>query len=1065
MRLFFGFNLVLVTTLFAQTPTYTISTIAGANPSGDNGRARDARLLTPEGALVDAQGNLYFCDRGNSRVRRVGRDQTITTIAGGGETITVVDGQPATSVRLFDPIGIALNPATNILYFSDYVASKVYSVDLASGAIAVLAGTGRSGSGGDGGAAKRASLNGPRGLAFHPALGVLIADSFNHRIRRVDLATGTITAIAGSGTRGFLGDSAAAIAGQLSFPHGVAIGPDRVVYIADWGNSRIRRVRTDGIMETVAGTGSLRFSGDGGPAINATVDGYDVSVAPDGTLYLTDQYFHRIRRVTPAGIISTIAGTGFYGFSGDGGSGAVAKLDVPNAVALDTFGSLYIADGLNHRIRRLTLSSSIIDTYAGANRFGGDALPAPQALLTTPKDVSYDAAGNLYFADTGNHCIRRIDRDGIVNIVAGIGGEAGNGGESIAATSSRLDRPTAVVADADGTLYIADRGNRRIRKVEPSGIIRTISGNDRYSPQALALQAQQRRLYFTDSDFHQVLFIDLANPAAIPVPVAGSPNFRAGFSGDGGPAINAFFRGPEGIAIAPNGDLYIVDAGNSRLRRIDSAGVITTVAGNGEAEFSPSDGPLTNAILSAPTRVAIDAQSNIFVSEGVFGRIRRISGTRIDTIAGLNIGGFAGDGGPARQANLRNPSGITFASDGSLVFADSDNHRLRRLVPTATPAPAVAARLEVRAGHNQTGTVGQLLPQALSVAALSASNQPVAGTAVTFSVTTGVAAVSAASVSTGSDGLASITVTLSATAGPVQITARSGTLTPVVFSLTATAATVTPPPVVVVRPIISRGGIIGVGFSVPAVTTISPRGIIAIAGQNFLEPGITGRRVDFALESVNGLLPTRLLGVCVEIAGIRAPMLDVFGTQLDVVVPALTGTSATVRVIRRCDQPDAVTSDPETIAVAPTAAEFLYSQLNADGRNPVAAINAVTGALIGPATLAGFAPAASGDILTIFATGFGVTNPVIVPGGTSAGIAEVTAPFRVRIGTVDLAPADILYVGASPGSLIYQVNLRVPAGLEAGNLPVQIFLNGVASPPNAFLSINAASPVSDALRR
>ena len=376
----------------------------------------------------------------------------------------------------------------------------------------------------------------------------------------------------------------------------------------------------------------------------------------------------------------------------------------------------------------------------------------------------------------------------------------------------------------------------------------------------------------------------------------------------------------------------------------------------------------------------------------------------------------------------------------------------------------MAARLEVRAGHNQTGTVGQLLPQALSVAALSASNQPVAGTAVTFSVTTGTAAVSAASVSTGSDGLASITVTLSATAGPVQITARSGTLSPVVFSLTATAATVTPP-VTVARPVISRGGIIGVGFSVPAVTTISPRGIIAIAGQNFLEPGIAGRRVDFATESVNGLLPTRLLGVCVEIAGIRAPMLDVFGTQLDVVVPALTGTSATVRVIRRCDQPDAVTSDPETIAVAPTAAEFLYSQLNADGRNPVAAINAVTGALIGPATLAGFAPAASGDILTIFATGFGVTNPVIVPGGTSAGIAEVTAPVRLRIGTVDLAPADILYVGASPGSLIYQVNLRVPAGLEAGNLPVQIFLNGVASPPNAFLSINAASPVSDALRR
>ena len=1039
--------------LVAQTPNYTISTIAGTNPSGDDGRAREARLLRPEGIAVDGQGVIYFCDRGNSRIRRVGRDQIITTIAGGGDLFPE-DGLPGTAVSLFDLAGIALNASANTLYFSGSAINTIFSLNLTNGSIAVLAGTGFVGSSGDGGAAKRAKFNRPTGLAYDATLGLLIADTGNHRIRRIDLTTGMISAFAGTGNGGFTGDGAAAVASQLALPSGVAVGPGRLVYIADHGNRRVRRVKLDGTLETVAGNGGGQFSQDG-PATTVGVDPFSIVVAVDGTLYIAEDAVHRIRVVTPAGVISTLVGATAAGFSGDGGLANNARLDTPLAVTLDTAGSLYVADSSNHRIRRVTLNNALIDTVAGRNRFGGDAAQAALALLTGPQDVAFDAAGNIFFADSGNHCIRRFGLDGVITTVAGIGGEAGEGAENIQATASRLNGPSSVAVDPDGSLYIADFNNLRVRKVDPSGIIRTISAGDVYGAYGLAFNARQRSLYFTDQIYNQILRLDLTNAAAVPIPIAGSPVYRSGFSGDGGPAVAALLRNPTGIAIAPNGDLYVVDTNNNRLRKIDSNGTITTVAGNGEAETVPTDGPLTGSVLSLPNRVAVDAQNNIYISES-FNRIRRISGTRIDTIAGKVGGGFSGDGGPALQATLFAPAGLAVATNGTVIFADSVNHRIRRLVPTATPVPPVAARLEARSGNNQTGAIGQLLPQALSVAVLSASNQPVAGTTITFTVTTGTAALSAASVNTGADGLVSITVTLSATVGPVQITARSGTLTPVVFSLTATP----PPDPASARPIISRGGIIGVGFSVPAVTTISPRGIIAIAGQNFLEPGITGRRVDFATESINGLLPTRLLGVCVEIAGIRAPMLDVFGTQLDVVVPAVSGTSVVVRVIRRCDQPDAVSSDPETIAVAPAAPEFLYSQLNADGRNPVAAINAVTGALIGPGTLAGFTPAASGDILTLVATGFGGTNPAIVPGGTSTGIAEVTATVRLRIGTVDLAPADILYVGASPGSLIYQVNLRIPAGLEVGNLPVQIFLDGVASPPNAFLSVIGSSPVS-----
>ena len=746
--------------------------------------------------VVDPQGVVYFCDRGNGRIRRIGVDQIITTVAGGGETFAQ-DGLPATSVRLYDLIGVALNAATQTLYFSDTTASTVYGVNLSTGVLSTVAGTGFPGSTGDGAGAKLARLNQPRGLAYDATLGLLIADTANHRVRRVNFTTGVISAFAGTGTADFAGDGGPATAAQLDLPFGVAAGPDRVVYIADYGNSRVRRVKSDNTIDTVAGTGSIRFSGDGGPATSAAVDGYQIAVAADGTIYLADSLFQRVRRIAPDGNISTLAGNGSFGFAGDGGPSTAAQLDAPHAVAVDASGNVYIADSLNHRLRRITTGNSIIDTIAGRNRFGGEAVQASLALLTDPQDVAYDTAGNLFFADTGNHCVRRIGRDGVITIVAGIGGVAGRGGENIPATLSRLDGPNAVAVDSDGTVYVSDRGNGRIRRIDPAGNIATISDNQPYFPNALAIQPVQRRLYFTDALRNQVLRIDLTTGVPVIGSLAGIFNFRAGYAGDGGPATAALLRSPAGVAVAPNGDVYFVDAGNRRLRRVDSGGTITTVAGNGEIEILPSDGPITSAVLSLPSRVAIDAQSNIFVTEA-FNRIRRISAGRIDTIAGEILSGFSGDNGPARQAKLNAPNGLAVAADGSVVFADSANHRLRRLtvgtapVTPVPPTPAVAARLEIRAGNNQSGTVSRLLPQALSVASLSATNTTVSATPVAFAVTAGVATLSAASVNTGSDGLASITVTLGATVGPVQITARSGTLTPVVFSLTATAA---PPPV------------------------------------------------------------------------------------------------------------------------------------------------------------------------------------------------------------------------------------------------------------------------------
>jgi uncharacterized protein (TIGR03437 family) len=259
-------------------------------------------------------------------------------------------------------------------------------------------------------------------------------------------------------------------------------------------------------------------------------------------------------------------------------------------------------------------------------------------------------------------------------------------------------------------------------------------------------------------------------------------------------------------------------------------------------------------------------------------------------------------------------------------------------------------------------------------------------------------------------------------------------------------------------PAISAGGIAGIAGSVPAVTTISPGALFSIYGQNFVPPG-TGRGVNPG-EIVNGMLPTMLLSVCVSVEGVNAPLLDVFPNQINAVAPGaeppLGETPSTVEVIvtTGCGTAVAVQSFPQSVIVAQAAPEFFYFQNNANGQNPVAAVNAVSGAYVGPAALGpSFAPAHPGDIVTIYASGFGPTNPGIAPGLIATVAAQVTNPVTVTLGSVSLDASDVLYAGAAPGELISQLNIRIPSGTPAGNQQLQVQIGGIASPPGAFLAI------------
>ncbi|GHG77771.1 hypothetical protein GCM10018980_76300 [Streptomyces capoamus] len=332
-----------------------IRTFAGAGVAGckgDNKMALEAELHGPYGIVVDGTGTLYFCDRENNRVRKVTTDGRIRTVAGTGAAGFSGDDGSALSAQLNHPRGVAADSAGN-LYIADSDNHRVRKVT-PDGKISTFAGTDTAGSDGDGGPAAEAQLNLPIGVAVDSAGDLYIADNMNHRVRKVTMADGKINAFAGDGTPGNKGDDGSAVAAQLKQPVGVAVDGRGEVYITDFGNHRVRKVTIEGKIRAVAGTGTAGFGGDGGPATSAQLH-YPVGVVVDsiGDLYIADRDNHRVRKVAHDGKISTVAGTDTAGFDGDGGPAAEAELNHPYGLAVDCVDALYITDFDNHRVRKV----------------------------------------------------------------------------------------------------------------------------------------------------------------------------------------------------------------------------------------------------------------------------------------------------------------------------------------------------------------------------------------------------------------------------------------------------------------------------------------------------------------------------------------------------------------------------------------------------------------------------------------------------------------------------------------------------------------------------------------
>jgi len=340
-------------------------------------------------------------------------------------------------------------------------------VTLQAQVIGTLAGDGIAGYTGDGGVVMRSEFDLPVGLAIDKVGNVYIADQVNNRVRKITL-TGVISTVAGSGEKGYAGDNGPATAAQLSLPAGVAIDNIGNLYIADGGNYRIRKVDANGIIVTIAGKSTGRYNGDNWPATDAAI-GFATGVALDGpgNIYITDVEHQRIRKISPDGIITRYAGSMHAGYSGDSGTAVKAELNIPWGITANKEGEVIIADEANNRIRKIS-ASGVITTIAGTGAPGytGDGGMAIHATLDSPTQVIFDTAGNLFIADGANNCIRKVDANGIITTFAGTGksGYTGDGGP---ATEAMLSDP-AGMAWFGNTLYFSDRKNNRVRYIKPA---------------------------------------------------------------------------------------------------------------------------------------------------------------------------------------------------------------------------------------------------------------------------------------------------------------------------------------------------------------------------------------------------------------------------------------------------------------------------------------------------------------------------------------------------------------------------------------------------------------------
>lgn len=880
----------------ASAQQYVVSTYAGGSPARDTSTPLSASI-EPYGLATDSGGNVYFS--GLNAIYKLDVAGNLTRVAGTAKAGYSGDGGPAVNAQLSSPVGVAVDAAGN-LFIADRNNGRVRRVS-PQGIITTIAGNGsgaHTGYSGDGGPAVNAGLALPSWIAVDNAGDVFFTDGT--AVVRVIRPNGIIERFAGNGTLGFAGDGGPAIAAGLEYARGLAVDSSGNLYILESPFTRIRKVSTDGTISTIAGTGTDGHSGDGGPAKLAQLNGgVGLAIDRDGNLFVAEA--HYLREIFANGTITTVAGNGQFGLTGDGGPALSASIYAGSGIAVDSSGNVYFSDA--DFVRRI--SAATINSVAG-NGFGnysGDGTPAILAQFGFANQI-VDKSGYLFVADTAGDRVRGITPDGTVWTIAGSG--ACSGAVEGQALAVAICEPAGVAVDSSGVVYVSLplAGQGQVSKIA-NGVVTTIASTETLqgiTPLHLAWVPGP----LTVDSSGNVFFIDTRDGYVLKIPPSGVVSILPTPSNTQQP----FF--PTALALNSTDDLFVADGGNNVVWKYAKQGGITAVAGGGT---SSGDGvPATSAKLLPPTGVALDNVGNLYVTN--FAQVRRVDASGIiSTIAGSGSATFSGDGGPALSAGLDISGGIAVDADGRIFLGDTDNHLIRVLTPT-----------------NQT----------------------------------------------------------------------------VMISAVDDAAS-------------------------ESATPVSPGKIIVIYGGGL---GPTQLALN---QPVNGAFGKQAGGTTVSVNGIAAPMIYSSSTQVAAIVPyAVSGSTAQVTVTY-AGQTSAAFSVP-VAASAPS----LFS-LNGTGAGQAAVVNA-DGSINDAAH-----PVKAGGYVSLYATGEGQTNPA----GTDGALAS-TQPWPAPILPVHVTagglPATVTYAGAAPTEVagLMQVVIQIPQAVQPGGyVPVEVKVGDNSSVPGA----------------
>ncbi len=669
--------------VFAQTRPYSWSNIAGQTAGGDgnaDGPNILARFYCPAGVAVDVNGNLFVADSLNHTIRKVSPTGIVSTFAGSSGISGNADGT-ASIARFNEPFDVAVDDSGNV-YVADFGNHTIRKVT-PHGFVTTLAG--RAGFPGSAdGIGNTARFHAPSGVAVDTSANLYVTDSTNNTVRIVTPA-GLVTTLAGF--PGFRGSAdGAGSAARFNCPYGIAVGLDNTIYVSDRYNMTIRKVTTSGVVTTLAGMAQQYGSSDGTGAYARFAFPHGVAVDSNNNVFVADFNNYAIRKITPAGVVTTFVGSSDISGSSDG-IGNAASFSSPVGLALDKTGNLYVAEANSQTIRKVT-PAAVVTTLAGVapNHGSSDGIGS-SAQFYGPISVVVDGAGNLFVADGNNHTIRKVTSSGFVTTLAGsaevTGSADGSGG------AATFDSPYGVTVDNSGNLFVADWGNHTIRKITSSGQVTTFAGfpgfpgsadgagSDArfYNPRGVAVD-NDNNVFVADYNNHTIRKIAATG---VVTTFAGSPNIPGASDGVGKAA--RFFR-PRGVAVDSHGNVYVADSGNHTIRKVSASRNVTTLAGIPGVTGS-MDGNSSTASFFSPSGLAVDNDGNVFVADRDNMTIRAVTSEGLVTTIGGRPGVRGVAEGVGTSAYFTWPTGVSVDHSGNLFVADSGDNRIKKGVPVA----------------------------------------------------------------------------------------------------------------------------------------------------------------------------------------------------------------------------------------------------------------------------------------------------------------------------------------------------------------------------------------------